>query len=39
MRSSLEGVDPNFKWGGKHDSLSWSPDLAKLNPNYHLNYS
>ena len=25
--------------GGKHNSLSQSLDLAKLNPNFHMNYS
>ena len=26
------GATPNFKGTGKHDVLSWSTDLAKLNP-------
>ena len=25
--------------GGKHDSLSWSPDIAKINTTCHMNYS
>ena len=40
-RSGLDRfcLAPNFKGGCKHDILSWSPDLAKLNPECHLNYS
>ena len=33
------GAAPNFKGAGKHDVLSRSPDLAKLNPKCHMNYS
>ena len=33
------GAVPNFKGNGKHDVLSRSPDLAKLYPKYHMNYS
>ena len=29
----------DFKGGGKHNSFSRSIDLAKLNPNCHMNYS
>ena len=34
-----EQADKTSLDGGKHDSLSRGPDLAKLNPNFHLNYS
>ena len=31
-RPSLDGMVQNFKGGDKHDVISWSFDLAKLNP-------
>ena len=33
------GAVPNFKGADKHDVLSRNPDLAKLNPKCHMNYS
>ena len=33
------GSREDFKGGDKHNSLSQSIDLAKLNPNCHVNYS
>ena len=33
------GSRNDFKEGDKHNSLSWSIDLAKLYPNCHMNYS
>ena len=40
-RSRLEGGGrlPTSKGAGKHDVPSRSPDLVKLNPNCHMNYS
>ena len=38
-RSSLERGGSKFQRDGKHDILSQSPDLAKLSPKCHMNYS
>ena len=38
MIDSLAGVAAKIPRGGIHNSLSRSIDLAKLNPNCHMNY-
>ena len=38
-RTGLKGAAANLKGGGKHDILSLSPDLDKLNLNCRMNYS
>ena len=38
-RSSLEGAVQTSKGGDKRNDLTPSPDLAKLTPKWHMNYS